>query len=133
MNSSIIKKRFVNQVLTEEGARFIKNQGREIRKKLHFHTRRLINDRTVKVTSADDMDGQLAITVPHYARLLDLRKNTRTKDNGKRRSKKGYRIYNRFAFGHFYGIAFRLQHDLTEEVAEGIRRQWIKEQNARIS
>lgn len=77
------------------------------------------------VNDGSNMDGELSIKVPHYNRLLDLRKNTRKKGE-KRRSRKGYRIYNRFAFGHYYGIAFRLQHDFTEEVRIAIARQWKK-------
>lgn len=122
---SIIRKEFVRQVLQEEGKRFHRNQGREIHKKLHFHTRRLINQREVSVSTDADMDGQLSIKVPHYNRLLDLRKNTRKKGE-KGRERKGYRIYNRFAYGHYYGIAFRLQYDLTDEVQLAIRRQWQK-------
>lgn len=130
MAESIIKKRFVEQVLNDEGRRFIRNEGREIRKQLQFHTKRLFNDRKAEVTTGDDMDGKLSITVPHYTRLLDLRKKTKIKGEKRKRSAKGYRIYNRFAYGHFYGIAFRLQHDFTEEVAQGIRRQWQKERCA---
>ena len=122
---SIIRKKFVEHILKEEGRRFIRNQGREIRAKLNFHTHRLIQDRKEDVQSADSMDGQLTITVPDYARLLDLRKNTRGK-NDKRRTRKGYQIYNRFAFGHYYGIAFRLQHDFTDEVRIALKKQWEK-------
>ncbi len=127
MAESIIKKRFVEQVLNDEGRRFLRNEGREIRKQLQFHTKRLFNDRKAEVTTDDDMDGKLSITVPHYARLLDIRKKTNTKGEKHKRPVKGYRIYNRFAYGHFYGIAFRLQHDFTNEVAQGIRQQWKKE------
>lgn len=122
---SIIRKKFVEQILKEEGRRFIRNQGREIRAKLNFHTHRLIQDRKEAVQSPDAMDGQLTITIPDYTRLLDLRKNTKGRTD-KRKIKKGYQIYNRFAFGHYYGIAFRLQHDFTDEVRIAIKKQWEK-------
>lgn len=122
---SIIRKKFVEAILKEEGERLIRNQGREIRKKLHFHTHRLINDRSMKVTSSNDSDGQLSITFPSYLRLLDLRRNTRDRGS-KRINRKGYQIYNRFALGHYYGIAFRLQNDFTEEVKEALVKKWQK-------
>lgn len=122
---SIIRKRFVAQVLKEEGDRFLKNQGREIRKQLHFHTKRIVNERVTKVTSGDAMDGQLSISFVSYLRLLDLRKNTRSRSTN-RITRKGYQIYNRFAMGHYYGIAFRLQNDFTDEMAASIKKEWEK-------
>jgi len=122
---SIIKQRFVQMVLKEEGERFLRNQGRELRKQLHFHTKRIINERDASVSSGDAMDGQLSISFVAYLRLLDLRRNTKKKGS-RGTSRRGYRIYNRFAMGHYYGIAFRLQNDFTDEVALAIRRQWQK-------
>lgn len=122
---SIIKKRFVEHILKEEGDRFLKNQGREIRKQLHFHSKRLINERVAEVSGGDGLDGQLSISFMSYLRLLDLRKNTRGKSD-KRITRKGYQIYNRFAMGHYYGIAFRLQNDFTDEMAASIKSEWQK-------
>lgn len=124
---SIIEKRFIQQVLEEEGARFLKNQGREIRKQLQFHTKRLINDRSARVI-ATDAGGRLEITHPAYQRFLDIRKDTvrRRKGAGRRKSRKGYRIHNRYVMGHYYAIAFRVQNDFTEEVRVRIKRQWMK-------
>ncbi|KKO90568.1 hypothetical protein AAW12_15940 [Sphingobacterium sp. Ag1] len=120
---SQLKKLFIRGVLEEEGRRYLSNQGREIRAKLHFHTRRLFNDRTMNVVSASDRyEGKLIITFPNYLRLLDARRNV--KDRTGKRSRKGYQLYNKFAMGHYYAIAHRLQNDFTDDVALNLRRQW---------
>lgn len=125
---SIIEKKFIEHVLKEEGARYLKNQGREIRKQLEFHTKRLINDRSIRVYGSGEMAATLEITHPDYERFLDIRRDTlrRRRGAGKRKSKKGYRIHNRFVMGHYYAIAFRVQNDLTEDVRLMLKRQWLK-------
>lgn len=120
---SITKTRFIQEVLQDEGKRFLRNQGREIRKQLHFHTHDIINERSVSVSSDGSLNGRLSIKLVAYLRLLDSRRNTKRK-NGRGVNKRGYRIYNRFAMGHYYGIAFRIQNDFTDEVAADIRRRW---------
>jgi hypothetical protein len=71
------------------------------------------------------MQARLGLRFPDYLRLLDLRK--RTKRKGSRGTDaKGYRIYNRFAQGHYYSIARRLQNDFTPEVQQVIRNSWGK-------
>lgn len=124
---SIIEKKFIQQVLEEEGARFLRNQGREIRKQLQFHTKRLINERSFKVIETPG-GGKLEITHPAYQRFLDIRRDTsrKRKGAGRRKSRKGYRIHNRYVMGHYYAIAFRVQNDFTEEVRAVIQRQWKK-------
>lgn len=125
---SIIEKRFIEHVLREEGVRFLRNQGREIRKQLVFHTKRLINDRVARVYGTGDMSATLEITHPAYQRFLDIKQGTQRKRKGagKRKSAKGYRIHNRFVMGHYLSIAFRVQNDLTEEMRTLIRREWKK-------
>ncbi|HWK58102.1 MAG TPA: hypothetical protein VNQ80_12220 [Parapedobacter sp.] len=125
---SIIERKFIQHVLKEEGARFLRNQGREIRKQLVFHTKRLINERTFQVNENGGMSATLEITHPSYQRFLDIRRDTvrKRKGAGRRKSRKGYRIHNRFVMGHYYAIAFRVQNDLTDEVRLNIKRQWLK-------
>ncbi|GAA0885849.1 hypothetical protein GCM10009120_44480 [Sphingobacterium siyangense subsp. cladoniae] len=120
---SQLKKLFIRSILEQEGRRYLSNQGRELQAKLHFHTRRLFDDRTIGVvTSSNRYEGKLIITFPAYLRLLDAQRNT--KDKSGRRSRKGFQIYNKFAMGHYYAIAHRLQNDFTDEVALNLRRQW---------
>lgn len=115
-------------VLKEEGARYLRNQGREIRKQLVFHTKRLINERQAKAIELPGLSAKLEVTHPDYERFLDIRRDTtrRRKGAGRRKSKKGYRIHNRFVMGHYYAIAFRVQNDFTEETRQLIKRQWMK-------
>ena len=126
---ALVKKAFVKQVLKEEGKRFNRNQGAAIAKLLHFHSGRLDRDRPHSVESGDVMDGRLTVSIPAYGRVLDIKpKNRKLSKNLDRMTKRGYRrrafpIYNRFAFGHYNAIAYRLMYGLTEEVAENIKKE----------
>ena len=124
---SYIKREFIRQVLEDEGKRLGKNQGIEIEKRLKFHTRRLIQDRTATVTQGDDLSGKLTFTFPAYLRFLDMkRKVKRNKKSKVTKIKKGYRLYNRFVMGHYNSIAYRLQNEFSSEVADAIRKDLIK-------
>jgi hypothetical protein len=122
---STLKKLFIRSILEDEGSRFLRNQGREIRAKLNFHTRRLFTDRKMNIVGGTNKyEGKLSISFPAYLRLLDAKRNPKGKDG--RKIRKGYQLYNRFAMGHYYAIAFRLQNDYTDEVALNIRRTWLQ-------
>lgn len=122
---SIIRKMFIKEILEDEGQRYLRNQGRALAKQLHFHSHRLIQERSVSVSADEDLDGKLSISSVAYLRFLDLRKPA-TKKSGKGKLNKGYQIYNRFAMGHYYSIAFRLQNDFTQEVSARIQESWYK-------
>ena len=98
----------------------LSNQGRAIRKEVQFHSHRLERDRTVEVLPTPADGGTLRVTVPHYNRILDIKKERKNKSGrGKRVS--SLRIYNRFVMGAYYSIAFRVANDFTEEVRRDIR------------
>jgi hypothetical protein len=129
MELAYIRKEFVKQILQQEGKELHDNQSKAIAKLLNFHSNRLYDDRPFTVTGGDDLDGKLTMSVPDYARFLDIKpkaKETKNKyanwRNGRRT--KGFPIYNRFVFGHYYTIAYRLMYGLTEEVAAGIKKQF---------
>lgn len=112
----------MKDTLEDEGKRLLKNQGKAIRKELEFHTHRLIQDRTAVASITGDSQATLKITHPAYQRFLDIRKGTRRKGGGKRRSRIGYQIHNRFMFGHYLAIANRMSVDFTEEVIQAIKK-----------
>lgn len=121
----MIQAKFVERVLKEEGAELHKNQSRAIAKLLHFHSNRLSEGRDMDVDTDEGMDGELSLTMPGYGRVLDIKPKNRTpfKDFKAQRRRKAFPIYNRFVFGHYFTIAYRLMYGLTEEVAEGIREE----------
>ena len=128
---ALIRKEFVKQVLQEEGKELHDNQGKAIAKLLHFHTEHLYEDRPYSVESNDAMDGKFTLSIPGYGRALDIKpKNNLISAQDKythwrkRRRTKAFPIYNRFVFGHYYTIAYRLMYGLTEEVAAGIKKQF---------
>ncbi len=120
---SIIKKEFVRRILADEARRLEKNQGLQMRKLLHFHTGTLEAGRHFSITTPDNADGVLTIKHKAYQRFLDVKKKASMK-NGRRVRKKQYPIHNTFVFGHYYSIANRLMVDFTNEVAEGIKREF---------
>lgn len=132
---SWVKREFVRQKLTEEGRDLLDEQGKAIRKLLQFRTGHLLNDRTMSVSSSDSLDGNLEFTIPSYGRFLDInpkRRNTTNTSNfgywKKRRSRNfAFAIYNRYVFGLYYGLAYRLRYGLTDDVAAAIKRNFIKE------
>lgn len=131
---ALIRKEFVKQVLQEEGQELHDNQGKAIAKLLHFHSNKLFDDRPFTVTSGDDLDGKYSSEIKFYGRILDIKpKNRKIQDQDKythwrkRRRTKAFPIYNRFVFGHYYTIAYRLMYGFTEEVAAGIKKQFENE------
>ncbi|WP_282635780.1 hypothetical protein [Sphingobacterium thalpophilum] len=112
---------FIRNVLKEEGQRMKRNSGKAISREVKFHTSRLLNDRTIEVLNSPDMGGTLRYTVPHYNRLLDI-KQERKKKSGMGTSMRSLRIYNRFVYGAYYSIAFRVANDFTDEVKAQIRQ-----------
>ena len=112
---------FIRNVLKEEGQRMKRNSGKAISREVKFHSNRLLNDRTVEVLNTPDQGGTLQYTVPHYNRLLDI-KQERKKKSGLGTSMRSLRIYNRFVYGAYYSIAFRVANDFTDEVKAQIRQ-----------
>lgn len=131
MELALVRKEFVKQILEQEGKELHDNQGKAIAKLLHFHSNRLMDERPFHVESDDAMDGEFSISIAGYGRALDIKpKNRVIKEQSKythwrqRRRMKAFPIYNRFVFGHYYTIAYRLMYGLTEEVAAGMKKQF---------
>lgn len=131
---ALIRKEFVKQVLEEEGKELHDNQGKAIAKLLHFHSERLYDDRPYDVKSNDAMDGELSTSIAGYGRVLDIKPKNRPlsavdkySQSRKKRRTRSFPIYNRFVFGHYYTIAYRLMYGLTEDVAAGIKKQFENE------
>lgn len=130
-NRELIRKEFVKQVLEEEGRELHKNQSAAIAKLLHFHSNRLYNERPYSVTSTDSMDGEFSMVIPIYGRFLDIKPKNKAVQNQdkythwrKRRRTRAYPIYNRFVFGHYYTIAYKLMYGFTNDVADAIKKQF---------
>lgn len=122
VSNLIIKKEFVRRILQDEGARFERRQGLAMRQHLNFHTGKTESDRTFSVSSDDSMDGKLSIKLKAHVRFLDLKKKRINTKDGTRIKNKNRPIYNRFAYGHYYSIAARLMHDLTDDVVDSIKK-----------
>lgn len=98
------------------------NQGKAIARELKFHSHRLLQDRKVTILPSSEIGGTLSYSVPHYNRLLDL-KRERKKKSGSGTTVRSLRIYNRFVMGTYYAIGFRIANDFTEAVRRDIRLQ----------
>lgn len=117
-----IESTFIRDILKEEGARMKTNQGKAITREVKFHSYRLLQDRVVNILPTPNMGGTLRYSVPHYNRLLDI-KRERKKKSGTGSTVKSLRIYNRFVMGTYYAIGFRVANDFTEIVRRDIRMQ----------
>lgn len=118
-----IKSHFIRNILREEGKRTLSNQGRAIRRLVKFRTGRLERDRIAEVLNSPEQGGTLRITVPHYHRILDIKRDVKNK-RGDRVTRKSRRIYNRFIMGAYNSIAFRTQNDFSQAVKQDIILQY---------
>lgn len=116
----IIEQQFVKKVLRHQGDRLLRNQGRSLYVKARFKTGRMEKDRDISVSGGDDLDGVLRFRHVDYERFLDMKRDVKIK-NGKSRRKSGFRIHNRFVYGHYFAIAKQLSVGLTEGIKQQIR------------
>jgi hypothetical protein len=114
--ASLVEQRFVEEVLTSEGARLLKNQEAAFAARLHFHSGNIVSRRRAETITPEEMSGKLVLTHVAYERFLDM---TMRRDGKVIRKSKG--THYRFMYGHFNSIAFRLANDLTEAVRARIR------------
>jgi hypothetical protein len=115
--ASIVEQRFVEEVLTSEGARLLKNQQAAFAARLKFNTGNIVSRRKDEVMSGEELSGKLIITHTAYERLLDLR----TMKYGSATVRRRRRIHNRFVWATFNSIAYRLTNDFTVSTAARIR------------
>lgn len=117
--ASLVEQRFIEEILTSEGARLLKNQGAAFSARLHFHTKHILEQRKAEVSAAAGYSGKLVIAHTAYQRFLDLK----TMKYGSKIVRRNRKIHNRFVWGHFNSIAARLANDLTPDVAARIRAE----------
>lgn len=118
----IIEQRFIEKVLRHQGDRLLRNQKRALYVKARFHSGRLDDHRSVSVSGGDDFDGELVFRHIDYERFLDMKRTVQAK-NGKTRRTAGYKIHNRFIYGHFLAIARQLSVGFTESVRNQIKEE----------
>lgn len=70
----------------------------------------------------DDLSGELVFRHVDYERFLDMKRVIQMK-NGRTRRRTGYKIHNRFVYGHFLAIAKQLSVGFTESVRDKIRAE----------
>lgn len=117
--ASIVEQRFTEEILTSEGARLLKNQESAFSARLHFRSKNIVDRRKAEVTSGTEYSGKLAISHMAYQRFLDLK----AMKYGSKVVRRHRKIHNRYIWGHFNSIAYRLANDLTQNVATRIRSE----------
>lgn len=118
----IVEQKFIEKILQHQGDRLLRNQGHALYVKARFRSGRLEKVRSVSVSSDDNLNGDLVFKHVDYERFLDMKRVIQMK-NGKTRRKTGYKIHNRFVFGHFLAIAKQLSVGFTENVRDKIRAE----------
>lgn len=115
--SSIVQQHFIEQVLTQEGDRYLKNQEAAMEALLNFHTRNIVDRRDVRTETSADLSGKLTISHTAYERFLDMK----ALQYGNRVVRQNRKIHNRYVWGTYNSIAYRLLNDFTDKVAAGIK------------
>lgn len=115
-----VRERFVRNILTEEGARMLRNQGLAINTAVRKRSGNLLGTRNVVIEGGSDMEGKLTFTHTVYERFLDIKRLNRAG----RRVKSNRKIHNRFVFGTYAAIAGRLMYDFTDDVATALREEF---------
>lgn len=121
--ASLVEQRFVQNILTSEGERLLKNQESALTARLHFHSGNIVSKRDIDVSSSNAFSGKLVLTHLAYLRFLDMK----AVKYGNKVVKRNRRIYNRFVMGHYNSIAYRLMNDLTKETIANIRANFKNE------
>lgn len=118
--SSIVQQHFIEQVLTQEGDRYLKNQETAMEALLKFHTHNIVDRREVRTETSADLSGKLVISHTAYERFLDMK----ALQYGNRIVRSNRKIHNRYVWGTYYSIAYRLLNDFTDKVAAGIKAKF---------
>lgn len=117
--ASLVEQRFIEEILTSEGARLLKNQEAAFTARLRFRTKHILERRKAEVSAAAGYSGKLAIAHTAYQRFLDLK----AMKYGSKVVRRNRKIHNRFVWGHFNSIAARLANEFTPSVAARIRAE----------
>nr|DAN86115.1 MAG TPA: hypothetical protein [Caudoviricetes sp.]DAS26254.1 MAG TPA: hypothetical protein [Caudoviricetes sp.] len=117
--ASLVEQRFIEEILTSEGDRLLTNQEAAFAARLHFHSKNIVARRNATVTTGTEYSGKLALTHTAYERFLDLK----AMKYGSKVVRRNRKIHNRFIWGHFNSIAYRLGNDFTQNVAARIRAE----------
>lgn len=118
--SSIVQQHFIEQVLTQEGDRYLKNQETAMEALLNFHTHNIVDRREVRTETSADLSGKLVISHTAYERFLDMK----ALQYGNQVVRSNRKIHNRYVWGTYYSIAYRLLNDFTDKVAAGIKAKF---------
>lgn len=118
--SSIVQQYFIEQVLMQEGDRYLKNQETAMEALLNFHTHNIVDRREVRTGTSADLSGKLVIGHTAYERFLDMK----ALQYGNRVVRSNRKIHSRYIWGTYYSIAYRLLNDFTDKVAAGIKAKF---------
>lgn len=102
---SLIERKFIAQVLAEEGREIERLQTKAINRALVKRSGHLLEDRSFDVS-----DNELEIRFRHYLRFQDMRN-------------KSY-IYNRIMFARFNAIKLRLMYGFTDEIKKQLAAEY---------
>ncbi len=117
--TSLVEQRFVEQILRSEGERLLKSQEMAFARKLKFRTGRIASQRNAQVSTSGEYSGKLTISHTAYQRFLDLKVVKR----GGSLLRSNRKIHNRYIWGHFSSISYRLANDFTESVKARLKSE----------
>lgn len=115
--SSIVQQHFIEQILSQEGDRYLRNQEAALEALLNFHTHRIVDRRQARTETGADNSGRLSISHTAYERFLDMK----ALRYGNRVVRPNRKVHNRYVWGTYYSVAYRLLNDFTDRVAGEIK------------
>lgn len=117
---SLVQELFIEQILTQEGNRYLTNQEAAMEALLNFHTHNIVDRRGARTESGGDFSGKLIISHTAYERFLDMK----ALQYGSRVVRPNRKIHNRYVWALYHSVAYRLLNDFTDRVAAEIREKF---------
>lgn len=84
---------------------------------LNFHTHRIVDRRQARTETGAENSGRLSISHTAYERFLDMK----ALRHGNRVVRPNRKVHNRYVWGTYYSVAYRLLNDFTDRVAREIK------------
>lgn len=120
-DKGILERKFIHQVLNQEGQAYVDSHKEEIRRLLTGETGALLSAPKHNVNDSGQAGGTVTVTHLKRQRFLDMK--TRKLKSGRTIRKKAYNIHNKIVYGRLNNIIRQLAYGFTNEVRNKIKRE----------
>lgn len=117
-DKGILERKFVRQVLAEEGANLVQAHRKAIQSNLERHTGDTFSAVRHRVEHTGTAQGVLTVKHLKRQRFLDMKSLSR---DGKPIKTRSYKVHNSIIFGHLNNVIRQLSFGFTEAVREKLK------------